>query len=201
MFPGAGTHALEVNYRSPADVVGAVATLLGVATLGFNPLVRGGADYLGENPLSRQILAIDRAAGGDTTWLTYGSPFVGNLFRTLGVRSLNGLLALPQLEMWRRVDPDGRYQHFTNRYGHFTAVAGDAPEASFRMGGAATIELVANPGSDAVRRLGATHLLIVAPDPSGPDAIPGIERIASHRWNHLYRLLPAEPKPERAPGL
>ena len=183
----------------PALVLGAVAALLASATFGFNPLVRGGADYLQENPLSRRILEIDREAGGDTVWLTYGSPFVSNLFRTLGVRSLNGLLAMPQREMWRRVDPGDRYQRFTNRYGHFTAVASEGQDARFRMSGPATIELVASPGSDAVRRLGATHVLIVAPDPSGPDAIAGIERIASVGRNHLYRLLPTELQPERAP--
>jgi hypothetical protein len=189
--------ALLRGFR-PALVLGTVAALLGCATLGFNPLVRGGAGYLQENPLSRRILEIDRTAGGGTTWLTYGSPFVGNLFRTLGVRSLNGHLAMPQLEMWRRVDPDERYRRFTNRYGHFNAVASDSQDATFRMGGPTIIELVTSPGSHAVRRLGATHVLIVAPDPSGPDAVPGIERIASVGWNHLYRLVPVETPP--APG-
>ncbi len=57
LFPGAGTHALEVNYRCPADVVGAVATLLSYNSRRVDKVIRGASD--------REGLEVIRAPGDD----------------------------------------------------------------------------------------------------------------------------------------
>jgi len=57
LFPGAGTHALEVNYRCPADVVEAAATLLSYNKRRVDKVIRGSAESKG--------LEIIRAPGDD----------------------------------------------------------------------------------------------------------------------------------------
>ena len=57
LFPGAGTHALEVNYRCPADVVEAAVTLLGYNSRRVDKVIRGSAESKG--------LEVVRAPGDD----------------------------------------------------------------------------------------------------------------------------------------
>ena len=178
--------------RRPAWLLAGLAALLASGTLWFNPLVRGGSAYLRENPLSRRILAIDRAAGGETLWVSYGPPHHGNLFRVLGVQALTGVQPLPQLELWRRLDPAGRYERIYNRYAYVTARSAGRPGVSFRLAAPDSVELLVEPGAPELRALGVTHALIVAPDPSASDALPGIERVFSHGRNHVYRLVEPE---------
>ncbi|MEE9178459.1 MAG: ATP-dependent helicase, partial [Acidimicrobiia bacterium] len=47
LFPGAGTHALEVNYRCPADVVEAAAKLLSYNSRRVDKVIRGSAESKG----------------------------------------------------------------------------------------------------------------------------------------------------------
>ena len=63
-------------------------------------MVRGGSEYLVENPLSQKILEIDRQHDGESVWIVFGSPYLPNLFRVLGVRAVNGLHPVPQFELW-----------------------------------------------------------------------------------------------------
>jgi len=184
--------------RRPALLLAAMLGVTAACTLWFNPLVRGGSDFLLANPLSREIAAIDRAAGGKSVWLAYGPSYQPNLFRVLGVRAINGVHPLPQLELWRRLDPRGEQERIYNRYAHVVARSGPDQRARFRLTAPDAFELIAQPGSEAVRSLGVTHVLVVTHDPAGPDGLPGIERIASYGANHLYRLLPAD-APPRSP--
>lgn len=207
-FPELGTAGLVAMAALNAGLAWAVlrglpaALPLGVlvvasaaTTLWFNPFVRGGVDYLHENPLSRRILAIDREAGGETRWLTYGSPYLANLFRTIGVHALNGQLSLPQPELWERVDPTDRWRRVWNRYAHVNAISTREPGVRFALSGPSNIDLIANPADPALAPLGVTHVLIMAPERPPAGSLPGLEYIGSHRWSHLYRVLPHEPRP------
>src|SRR5262249_6612135 len=75
----------------------------------FNPLARGGAESLETNPLSARIKDLDRAAGGRSKWVSFAPGPVGNLFRAIGVRSIDGNHFYRQDGMWRIIDPQGRY--------------------------------------------------------------------------------------------
>jgi hypothetical protein len=185
----AGLAFAVLRRERPGWVLAALALAVAGCTLWWNPLVRGGSAYLVDNPLSRRIRAIDRAAGGDTLWVSYGPPHHGNLFRVLGVRALTGVQPLPQLELWQRLDPAGRFERVYNRYAWFTARSAGAPGVSFRLAAPDAVELVVDPAAPELRALGVTHVLIVAPDPRAADALPGIERIFSLGRNHVYRLV------------
>lgn len=175
----------------PACIAGALAVALAASTLWFNPLVRGGSAFLRENALSRQILAIDRAAGGATTWAVFGPPALGNLPRVLGVRSLGGVQPIPQLALWRRLDPDGSERDVYDRYAHVLFETGRSSVPRFQARGVDGFAVRVAPGSPALRELGATHVLIQLPEPQPETvlrAMPGLRWLASAGRNHLFAL-------------
>jgi len=142
---------------SPTALVAALAGGLAACTLWFNPLAVGGSSYLLENPLSRVILEIDRLAGGKTVWSTYGDDRVANLFRVLGVHSLNGVHPIPELALWRRIDPLGVDELHYNRFAHVWV--GEARTGT-RFGHLQDVlALYADPEEGVLEQLGVTHLL------------------------------------------
>lgn len=169
-------------------------------TVWFNPIAVGGADYLMGNELSRQILAIDRAAGGRSNWVAFGSDEVANLFRALGVRSINGTLTLPQLELWARIDPEGRARPLYDRYAHVAFVAAPDARPSFKLRSQDSLVVRINPAAQDLQKLGVTHALFHgdAKARDGFERLSGYEYLGSVGENHLYRL-PAPP-PEAAAG-
>jgi hypothetical protein len=179
--------------RRPGAVLVTLAAGLAWCSLWFNPVVKGGSEYLIENPLSRRILAIDREAGGETLWVSYGSHQIANLFRVLGVRALNGVHPLPQLELWERFDRSGRYRRVYNRFAHVSFQPSTSSRISFRLDGLDGFTVRASPTADALRSLGVTHLLVRARDPALFDALPGLERIDSVGRNHIFELRPEGP--------
>jgi hypothetical protein len=111
----------------PRWVLPAVAIISIITTAGFNPLVRGGSNYLFTNPLSSKILELDwsaRTAGKPSVWIAYGdSPqdfIMSNLFRILGVKSINGLHSYPQVRLWQTLDPERQDEEVWNRYAYVT---------------------------------------------------------------------------------
>jgi len=168
-----------------------LATLVGGlawCSLWFNPVVKGGSQYLVENPLSQKILAIDREAGGESFWVSYGSHRVANLFRVLGIRAVNGIHPLPQLELWERLDPGERYRKVYNRYAHVAFQPSRSEQISFRPSGPDGFTVFAAPTAASLRALGVTHLLVRARNPAAFDARPDLERLDAVGLNHIFRI-------------
>jgi hypothetical protein len=153
----------------------------------FNPLVRGGSEYLRENELSRAILAVDRAHGGDTVWVSYGDWVIPNLFRVLGVRALNGVVPVPQFELWAPLDPEGRARSIYNRFAHVVFEPTPGREPRFEQLAYDAFAVHVDPGSDALRALGVTHFLIESPDPAALAARSGATWVASVGRRQLFR--------------
>jgi hypothetical protein len=174
--------------RRPKVVLATVVGGLAWCSLWFNPVVKGGSEYLVENPLSERILAIDREAGGETLWVSYGSHQIANLFRVLGIPALNGVHPLPQLELWERFDRRGRYRRVYNRYAHVAFQPSRSAQISFRLDGLDGFTVLASPTAASLRALGVTHLLVRARAPALLDALPGLERLDSVGRNHIFRL-------------
>jgi len=183
--------------RRPTVVLATLAGGLAWCSLWFNPVVKGGSEYLVENPLSQRILAIDREAGGETFWVSYGSHQIANLFRVLGVRALNGVHPLPQLELWERLDGRGRYRRVYNRYAHVAFQPSRSTRISFRLDGLDGFTVRASPTAASLRSLGVTHLLVRARDPARFDALPGLERLDSVGRNHIFQIGAQAPLPDR----
>jgi hypothetical protein len=161
----------------------AIGSLL--ASAGFNPLVRGGSAYLEENPLSRKILEIDRQQGGESVWIVFGSPYLPNLFRMLGVRAINGLHPVPQFELWERFDPAGRQRQMYNRYAHIVFRPVPSRPFAVRSVGRRLLVMI-DPKSRALRDLGVTHALFHGGDPLERYHYPSSQHVASVGENHLF---------------
>ena len=174
--------------RTPRLALPVLVALSGVSTLWFNPLAVGGATYLRDNALAQKITAIDRAEGGDTTWVAFGGDDLANLFRAIGVHALNGVHPLPQLELWQRIDPEGRYRSVYNRYAHVAFVASASGEARFRLHSQDYVILEIQPTSPEFRALGVTHVLVRDDVAAAFEKRSGFEPLATIGPNHLFRV-------------
>jgi hypothetical protein len=144
----------------PVAVVGAMAAGLAICTLWFNPLVVGGTDYLTGNPLSKEIRKIDERVGGESVWVTYGSPRIANLFRILGVRAVDGTHVSPHFDLWETLDPWGEMRRVYNRYAQvrFRLPTGDDPVLSVLPPWGLFVDL--DPGGAELAAIGVTHILV-----------------------------------------
>jgi hypothetical protein len=170
----------------------ALACVCFATTAWFNPLVVGGADWLLDNPLSRKIVEIDRATEGGSTWCVFaqGSAEVANLFRMLGVRSVTGVLPVPQPELWARIDPEARWAAVYNRYAHVWFEAASTPEPRFRLFAQDGFIVEIDPTSQALRQLGVTHALLKGGDPGSFARESGFVYLGTVGQNHLFRVPP-----------
>jgi hypothetical protein len=106
----------------------------------------------------------------------------------LGVRSVNGVHPVPQLEFWRRLDPDGSDREVYNRYAHVAFMPGPR-RAIIELVQPDLVAVRLHPGPKILADLGVTHLLLVH-EGAPPTELAGLEYLASYRWNHMYRVSP-----------
>lgn len=173
----------------------------GISTLWFNPVVRGGTAYLRENPVAQLALAADREAGGGTRWIAFGPDELGDLLRAVGLQALSGLHAVPQFELWQRLDPEGRAAQVYNRYAHVGFSASRQAEPGFRLISPDTFQVALRPTPAVLRALGVTHVLVRVADPALFEALASLERVGSAGEHHVYRVPPEDggaPRPEAA---
>lgn len=82
-----------------------------------NPIVEGtGAIF--EKTLAKEIQKIEQT-DPDQMWLSEDEIY--NFTPALGVKSFNTVRFYPDLEAWEKVDPDGKYEKYYNRYAHTRA--------------------------------------------------------------------------------
>jgi hypothetical protein len=174
--------------QMPRRALLALVALSAISTLWFNPLTVGGAAYLRDNALAQKITEIDLAEGGDTTWVAFGRDDLPNLFRAIGVRALNGVHPIPQLELWKRIDPDGRFRNAYNRYAHIAFVAVPSGAPRFQLHSQDYVIVQIRPDSDEFRALGVTHVLVREGDAAAFERLSSFEPLATIGPNHLYRV-------------
>ncbi|RIL06138.1 MAG: hypothetical protein DCC71_07955 [Proteobacteria bacterium] len=178
----------------PAWLLAGLVALHAAASLWFNPLVRGGSAYLRENALAERILAIDRAAGGESAWVVFGAVPLPNLLRAIGVRAINGVHPIPQLALWRRIDPAGERRSVYDRFAHVLFEVETSDEPRFRRVGPDAFAVRVAPGSPALACLGATHVLVQTrePQPGGVlRAQKGLRWLGSVGAFHLFERAPS----------
>lgn len=79
-----------------------------------NPIVEGtGAIF--EKTLAKEIQKIDQKDPGKI-WLTEDELY--NFTPTLGVKAFNTVRFYPDMNAWKKIDPDRKYEKFYNRYAH-----------------------------------------------------------------------------------
>jgi len=105
----------ETMRRWLPTVLGA---LLIFSNAGINPIMRGLSPLLD----SSAFKAIDkaRAADPEAKWIVYHSRYFAQLVKATGAPVLNGTKILPELQLLRRIDPEGNGDFIYNRYANIT---------------------------------------------------------------------------------
>ena len=49
-------------------------------------------------------------------------PIVKNIFPMYGLKTINSVNIYPNIELWKRIDEDGKYEDIYNRYAHIKMV-------------------------------------------------------------------------------
>lgn len=122
-----------------------------VTTYRVNPLYRG-LDVLLSSDLSMNIKRI-RDHDQDGIWVVYDSLVLANYLAANGVHVVNGTYYYPNLEFWRKFDPDGFYVDIYNRYSHVLFRSADGEAASFTLVHADVFSVNVNPCSAIMRNL------------------------------------------------
>lgn len=143
-------------------VWGARAMALIIAALVFtgmsvNPIQYSSA-AITDQPISNEVKAIQSNQPG--VWLVDGSNggTVSQLLAANGVTTLNTVYVTPNLELWRRIDPEGQWKNIYNRYAfvNFDIVA-QKPDKPFTLIGLDRFSVKATP--DMLMKLGVNYVL------------------------------------------
>jgi len=167
-----------------------IAILSIMSSYWFNPLVKGGVEFLNSNTLSKKILDLDKELGGDSVWLTYDDNQISNLLKTIGIKSVNGIHVYPQLEVWKKLDPKGKYIKEYNRYAH--VVFHRPPNRDiiyFSSPQSDILEVFIHPGNPKFKELGVDYIILVNREKSSLDAVEKIKWEFSFKNKHIYRVL------------
>jgi len=153
----------------------------------FNPLVQGGTSLIKENNLSKEILELNRQNGENTTWISYDSLELANLFRRIGVKALNGVHFFPQFEMWGKLDPEMKFKSVYNRYAHVIFKAGENPdEIKFANPRHDVVVVTIHPDHPLFPKLQADF--IITNDSKAFDQAQRLDKVLTMGDKHIYRV-------------
>lgn len=93
-----------------------------VSTFHVNPVERN-LDEITDTNLSRAITSI-RNKDDEGRWAT-NNLVLENYAIANGAKSLSGVYAYPQLEIWRHLDPHKKHENYYNRYAHIVFIFDD----------------------------------------------------------------------------
>lgn len=166
----------------------ALAVVSFAFTMSFNPVVHGGARYLTDNPLSQRMRALDREENGNTVWVVFGEPALGNLPKILGLKSLSGQYFYPQLGLWKTLDPQAKYLGNYNRYANSNWRMRPGPGVEVEAPQADMLVVKIDPANEGLRKLGVNYFL-VGGDPSFfLERKKTFEPIFSFADKHIFRF-------------
>jgi hypothetical protein len=130
-------------------------------TFGFNPIVRGGYEYLSQNALSSKILELDKNSGHTSRWVTFNSIAISNLPRVLNANSISGVYFYPQMSIWKEFDKESKYQDVYNRFAHTLFVPKEGEDIEFYLNQADLFTIKVNPSNPIFRKLNINYFLVV----------------------------------------
>lgn len=86
-----------------------------ISTAYINP-IRKGLDVLINTPLADYITEL--SIKDDAKWIVYGDHTLAQYALANNANVLNGIHIYPQFEIWKVLDPEGKYVDIYNRYAH-----------------------------------------------------------------------------------
>lgn len=88
-----------------------------VTGIAIRPINKG-SDAITSKPLAKKIVSIVKKENG-AKWLAVGGGIVLPAFAVAcGAPTINSVNTYPNMELWKRLDPDGKYNEVYNRYAH-----------------------------------------------------------------------------------
>jgi len=130
-------------------------------TFSFNPIEIRSGSYLTNNSLAKLIVSSD-SKFQDSQWIAIDSFVEGNIFRMLSVHSLGGVHFVPQVELWKRIDPGVLSKEIYNRFAHvlFDFQPMQSQEHfKFELLSPDSFKVWINPTNENLRQLGVTNIL------------------------------------------
>jgi hypothetical protein len=172
---GFTSFCLLAGKRKPFCV--AVGASVIATALFFNPLATN-LDFLYNSELAQKILELNGSRGVNSAgnrvpasagsvapeqrplWLCYGLAYPEVQVQILGGRALPGIQWPPQIELWRRLDPSGKYEPAYNRYAHVQLDADSgAGQATFISPKDDTMVVSVSPTDPVLVSMGARYVL------------------------------------------
>jgi hypothetical protein len=155
----------------------------------FNPVARGGTDYLWDNQLSKKIVELDQAVGGNSLWAVYNDRWLGNLFRGLGVRCVNGVHFYPQFDFWAQIDPKRERVNDYNRYAHLVFdLPRDKNKILFAVPIPDLLVLQIHPETPTFSRLGLDYLIFRGNDNGVLRQCANLTEVSSFQDLRIFRV-------------
>jgi hypothetical protein len=150
----------------------------------INPLMRG-VSVLTDSMLLRAAQRFDAQKQG--TWVVVGEPRYAQVVKASGRRVINGSQYIPNLSMWRSVDPQGVYTGVYNRYAHIGVRFGEegAP-TTFQLVTLDAWQLTVDPCGSALSSMNVTHLVWV--DYDAVASFSCLERVYVEKNIAVYKL-------------
>lgn len=137
-------------------------TLSMIYTFHFNPIVRGGNEYLQHNPLAEKLKEIDGRFDKKSNWVVFGDTteawVTGNYFRILGISAIVGYFPQPQVGIFKPFDKDGKFASIYNQCAHVRFVEAQSEEATFPFE-PGQIRVRVSPKAQGFKDLKVTHFL------------------------------------------
>jgi len=163
-------------FRHRSAFAAAVLVVSIVSAGSVNPVVRGLAPLV-RNHVTEAVADLPEYLR-ERTWLVYGGFILPQLFKASGLEVVNGSKFVPQLDLWSRMDRNGRYRDVYNRYAHFQF----QPQASgepFRMDlvQADLVTVTVSPCSTDLERAGID--VVVLPQSMGSTDVSCMTRVPS----------------------
>lgn len=125
--------------------------------LWYNPLVVRPVAALRETPVAQALIT---ASTPESRWIAFGSPVTGDVFRLLGLRSLDGTHVYPQFNFWKTLDPSGESNLIYNRFAHVHFEVGARDELTLTNSATDAVLVRVHPDHPALARLGINRLLV-----------------------------------------
>lgn len=178
-------------FIKPRLILPALMIISVTTTCAINPLARGGAGFVTENPLSEKIqdLALtEKQQGHDTVWIAYDDIALPVLCRMLGARALNGIHAYPQTELWSILDPESLNKPVYNRYAHLMFSLPDtADKREIRLIQTDLVRAELHPEDPRFGQLKINYIICHDKHTGILDKISNLEKIFSYGDKHIYR--------------
>lgn len=153
---------LLVSYKRQAWNAAILCTGYFLAVCGFsvNPLTLG-TSVITDKPIAaaiRNLVAEDE----DALWISSSeNRFIANFLIANGARTINSINYIPNMSLWKKLDPDGSEEEIYNRYAQVTICLEDTEDIGINLEGIDAIDLTIGPKD--FDTLGATYVLATDP--------------------------------------